>query len=199
MSRFRSDIEKSMRLNSVFYHEPRKDILNQYHECECTNLQARCREHNKGRHWTIQCLDCGLCEGDKTRGILQWVKKSHPIVMQAVNYTEIDDDLRLKTKSKFYFFYRLIYERDEYERKEVLNKEWEDYTNFLNSPEWKTLRLRVLERDKYICQLQYRDCQHNAVQVHHITYKNWRQMHPQDLTSVCLHCHKFEHPHMQES
>jgi hypothetical protein len=66
----------------------------------------------------------------------------------------------------------------------------EKYEKYLNSNEWKELRQRILNRDKYICQI----CKTNkAVQVHHLTYKRLGNEQDFDLISVCLPCHELEH------
>ncbi|WP_019060974.1 HNH endonuclease [Streptomyces prunicolor] len=37
---------------------------------------------------------------------------------------------------------------------------------------WEALRLQVLQRDQYVCQLQFGDCEGQATQVDHIIAKN---------------------------
>ncbi|MCD8418864.1 hypothetical protein J2Q11_14130 [Tenacibaculum finnmarkense genomovar finnmarkense] len=64
------------------------------------------------------------------------------------------------------------------------------YVNYLNSAEWKNLRIRVFERDKNTCQ----ECKNKtAEQVHHITYENLFNEPLEDLVSVCVECHSEIH------
>ena len=61
------------------------------------------------------------------------------------------------------------------------------YNEYLQSYQWQDKRLRVLERDNYLCQ----SClEQDATQVHHLTYKHVGNEPLFDLISVCDECHK---------
>lgn len=66
------------------------------------------------------------------------------------------------------------------------------YEIYLQSPLWKEIRLRILERDKYIC----RDCGKKANQVHHLSYAHDVMAGKDDskLISICRACHDVYHP-----
>lgn len=67
------------------------------------------------------------------------------------------------------------------------NKEYENYKDYLRSPEWRRKRKLVLKRDLYICQA----CLVNsATEVHHITYEHVFNEFLFELVSVCRHCHE---------
>jgi len=69
----------------------------------------------------------------------------------------------------------------------------EVYDNYMKSPEWLVLRLKVLERDEYTCQI----CQKAATEVHHLTYKHLTHEYLFELISLCSECHKNEyHPEL---
>ncbi len=68
---------------------------------------------------------------------------------------------------------------------------WANYSQYLKSPEWKSLRNIVLERDKNICQ----GCLSAPAQhVHHLTYNNFGDELLFQLISLCVKCHNKLHP-----
>lgn len=64
------------------------------------------------------------------------------------------------------------------------------YLNHLQSPYWKNIRKKALERDKYLCQC----CKNKSAQeVHHLTYIHLGNENLDDLISYCKDCHKKMH------
>lgn len=167
-------------------------------DCSCNNLVPRGRLASNGVwHWTIQCLDCGLLHGDRD-GNMMWVKKSHPIVMQAADYIEIDDDLRQETKQRLRFVASFLHQNEWRQDREFILSEWRDYKAFLKTDEWQRLREKVLIRDNKLCQLNhFHRCLKKASIVHHKTYIRWREKLLIDLISCCRPCHEWEHPHLR--
>lgn len=70
---------------------------------------------------------------------------------------------------------------------------WWAYNQYLQSNEWRTLRLKVLKRDGGKCVLGLNGCTRRAVQVHHLSYKRVTREDMSDLVSVCLNCHERHH------
>lgn len=68
-------------------------------------------------------------------------------------------------------------------------RQWKQ--QYLKSPEWKTLKSEVLNRDNYTCQ----SCNTNGIplEVHHITYQNFGNENLSDLVSLCRNCHQSIH------
>lgn len=68
-------------------------------------------------------------------------------------------------------------------------KQWKQ--QYLKSPEWKTLKSKVLNRDDHTCQ----SCNTNGtpLEVHHITYQNFGNEQLSDLVSLCRNCHQTIH------
>ena len=61
---------------------------------------------------------------------------------------------------------------------------------YLSSNKWKVLRLEVLLRDSYECQM----CTSTtSLEVHHITYKHFTNESLGELVTVCRNCHQRIH------
>lgn len=70
------------------------------------------------------------------------------------------------------------------------NSKYYKYLEYLDSPEWKDKRKKVLERDENRCQ----GCKIKpAEQVHHFTYDRLFNEPLEDLVSLCADCHEKEH------
>ena len=67
---------------------------------------------------------------------------------------------------------------------------------YLKSPEWESLRLKVLEESEYFCEV----CriQSYKMDVHHLNYGNLHDVIPKDLMSVCRGCHDKIHKLMKK-
>lgn len=75
---------------------------------------------------------------------------------------------------------------------------WECYSEYLRSEAWHKMRVAVLRRDGNLCQ----SCLiHKATQVHHLSYRLFKQVGRSaafELVAVCHKCHMVIHPHMAE-
>lgn len=65
-----------------------------------------------------------------------------------------------------------------------------EYSDYLNSDDWKNKRKEILTRDNNICQI----CKGTAECVHHLTYAHIRNEYFFELISLCKSCH-IEHYH----
>jgi 5-methylcytosine-specific restriction endonuclease McrA len=64
------------------------------------------------------------------------------------------------------------------------------YNTYLNSPQWRRKRQKVLARDLYQC----RQCgSRKRLHVHHLTYKNLYHEPLHDLITLCAKYHKKVH------
>lgn len=69
--------------------------------------------------------------------------------------------------------------------------EWfAEHAAYLETAEWAFRRGQVLNRDGYRCQARLPGCRGDAVQVHHLSYKHWRNEPLFELTAVCATCHE---------
>jgi hypothetical protein len=68
--------------------------------------------------------------------------------------------------------------------------EWfEQYGQYLKSPEWRARRESRLMSDGYVCQC----CGGPATEVHHLSYERVGDESADDLASVCHTCHERLH------
>lgn len=126
-----------------------------------------------------QCIDCGNSVGN-----FIGQKDKSDAYLQALQ--PWDDTLKEKELSK-------IEERRVERALEAQKRSsewWAWYNAYLQTPEWKTRRRRVLERDNHLCQ----GCRMaDATQVHHLTYAHVGNELLYELISVCDDCHTKEH------
>jgi hypothetical protein len=72
--------------------------------------------------------------------------------------------------------------------KDEQSRRWfNDHSEYLNSEQWKKKRALVLNRDNYTCQSCLTS---KATEVHHLTYKHWKNEPLFELVSVCRNCHE---------
>ena len=66
-----------------------------------------------------------------------------------------------------------------------------DKVAYMASSQWRDIRLTVIKRDRYECQM----CGIDGVplEVHHITYERLGHEHYDDLVSLCRTCHQSVH------
>jgi len=74
-----------------------------------------------------------------------------------------------------------------YEQRNANRKEWfKEHNEYLQTDQWKAIRLKVLKRDNFLCQACL---DAPATEVHHLTYNHWRFELMFELLSVCSNCH----------
>lgn len=77
--------------------------------------------------------------------------------------------------------------REELSRQPTCNDSfWREYNAYLLTDKWKMKRLKVLERDNYLCQACLET---QATQAHHLTYKHVFNEPLFDLIAICQPCH----------
>lgn len=130
-----------------------------------------------------QCLDCGYSVGsfigqkDKSVDYLATLTAwddSHQKNTIAANRVRSDDDMARRAAER--------------EQKRV--EWWQWYNAYLQTPQWRDRRRRVLERDNHLCTGCRLD---DATQVHHLTCAHVGNELLFELTSVCDACHDIAH------
>jgi len=136
-----------------------------------------------------QCENCGNVKGPALGGYTKEQKEALPIL------NEVQRELRQNLISDQY---RQIHQRASEGRNKLYNEKREErrenwlqqYSRYLNSPEWRNKRELVLKRDNYRCQA----CLNSyATQVHHKSYEfvDLAGSEPcYDLVAICTPCHE---------
>jgi 5-methylcytosine-specific restriction endonuclease McrA len=65
------------------------------------------------------------------------------------------------------------------------------YEEYLETPEWKTIRIKVYEQRRGRCEVCKRKLK--GFQIHHKTYANKGCEHYSDLVLLCVNCHENKH------
>lgn len=162
-------------------------------ECRHEHFETRRRVVSNGAvHIVEQCLACGAVVQTLRRE--KWIGRINPTKLP-----DYDDELR-----KSYYAERTKLWQQEHEARRNAESEewWEAYNQYLESPVWKQLRLKVLRRDDFTC----RGCgkEKAATQVHHLKYQNaefyqsFGQEMMFDLVSICEACHTTIHGRSME-
>lgn len=60
----------------------------------------------------------------------------------------------------------------------------------MNSPRWRELRKKVLERDNYACNLCGEDGTAESLEVHHTRYDRFGEEDGTELVTLCHSCHE---------
>lgn len=133
-----------------------------------------------------QCQYCGNIKGNSIGGFNKDERERLPVA---------DVDKRERRSTFISGAYKKLSEKklelSRTKNKERYHQRLKEYSDYLNSPEWKAKRLLVLQRDKYLCQSCLLT---KAIQVHHKTYEfcDLKGNEPCfDLFSVCLPCHDY--------
>ncbi len=67
-----------------------------------------------------------------------------------------------------------------------------NYASYLLTPHWKALRAHKMKVGRYRCE----KCGgSDALQCHHLRYRDWFDVTVSDLQLLCGHCHKVAHGH----
>jgi 5-methylcytosine-specific restriction endonuclease McrA len=150
-------------------------------DLECTHPKQIVRYRltkSGGKMFKLQCTRCGELIGD-------WIP--HSEIDDIANVNPIDDELPSIYRQNI-----ADLERELRKRQRELQKgdfdEW--YQEYLQSPEWREKRERVLNRCNGICE----GCgKAIATVVHHITYQNVGNEFLFELLGMCKDCHTRYH------
>ena len=158
-----------------------QEVLDRFH-CEHPQIEIEIRYKTDSigrRFYKKQCLICG----NAISGAISLENVSNIDRIKEWDYSLYKD--YHTNLNKIFYEIQLAQEN---ERQDKQNRWWEWYNNYLNSPEWREKRERVLERDNYRC----RACEdEQATEVHHLTYNHVGSEPLFELVSVCNFCHEM--------
>jgi len=70
--------------------------------------------------------------------------------------------------------------------KENASFSYRSYREYLNRPEFKIVRFKVMKRANWRCEI----CGKRATEVHHLKYPRWGAFDvPENLIAICHECH----------
>jgi hypothetical protein len=139
-----------------------------------------------------QCTSCGK-KADKGGSLKHSIIDNFKEKVRTGEINKFDDDL-YKNKSSIYENYgkycELKYYKKQQEREQEREQnsiEWfKQHNEYLQTNQWKAIRLKVLKRDNNLCQ----GClEAPATEVHHLNYDHWKNELMFELLSVCYDCH----------
>lgn len=126
-------------------------------------------------NYTRQCVVCGKTTGAIALARLTAEEKATAPIIDDSIATNYWAQVRAQSLEK------------RQQEENIRHREWlREHDDYLRSPAWASRRAAVLRRDGYICQA----CLVNpATEVHHISYRYWREEPLFHLVSVCRLCH----------
>jgi hypothetical protein len=163
--------------------------------CDSHMPETRYEDRLNGRYYFAQCTQCGKR--------LEPVKRSLIVDVRLVRPFDFDlrdriTDEKCSRRATLKALYELKSEQWNQRNQKQL-AEWyryhhnarrKIYETYIKSEQWRGLRMQVLARDGYVCQV----CKaQRAAQVHHLTYEHFQHEPLEDLLSVCLTCHEQIH------
>jgi 5-methylcytosine-specific restriction endonuclease McrA len=158
--------------------------------CPHTNRAAVWTQHRTGdfalmsrKHLREQCLDCGHLFGLSLAHTLATAGTPELNLVAARAAEESERNERERE-------WQERVEQIERERRQQDERWWDQYSDYLQSPEWRARRSLVLERDNHLCQ----GCRKRpATQAHHLSYKHVGKEFLWELVAVCDECHNRFH------
>jgi hypothetical protein len=139
-----------------------------------------------------QCTSCGK-RADKGGSLKHSTIDNFKEKVIRSEINKFDDDL-YKNKSSVYENYNKYCELKYYKKQQDKEDErehnrikwFEEHNEYLQTDQWKAIRLKVLKRDNFLCQ----GClEAPATEVHHLSYTHWKNELMFELLSVCYDCH----------
>lgn len=158
-------------------------IQHDYLPCESHKLSfVKYTNSNGSLHLKKQCFTCGRLEP-------RYFKKDNSIKYEELPFADMDraklfEDIDCEKISDIYKRY---YKKKKYFLKEKSRELFlEEHDLYLQTEDWRKRRELVLKRDNFLCQ----SClDKKATQVHHTSYRYWKNEPLFDLVSVCDECH----------
>lgn len=148
------------------------------YDCNCQHTEVRRRVIKGGAiQYRHQCLKCGEAVGCAVaaRSVPAHVSDFDESLLEDFRRARLADYHYVKNKSKADF--------------------WQNYNTYLQSPEWKRKREKVLQRAKGVCE----GCgDRQATQVHHTTYDHVGRELLFELVAICNECHEVCHDEKED-
>jgi hypothetical protein len=112
---------------------------------------------------------------------------------------KVDEGYVKTTKKEKYYLRQQVKEEEAQSptwkpiSKNELKKKRKEYKQYLETPHWKKLRIKIIMRDGFSCKNCNIGLTPSSAQVHHLNYKRVGCELDSDLVTLCRDCHKKEH------
>lgn len=157
-----------------------------YQDESCENhnpIYVKFPHQNNSIHIRKQCMNCGKIDSQyyQKEALKDWenfpnADLQHRKLRENIDYTKIQEVFKRYEKKKI-----------EVNKVENFNKFLEEHNIYLQTEDWRKRRALVLKRDNYLCQ----SClDKKATEVHHKSYRYWKNEPLFELVSVCNECHE---------
>jgi hypothetical protein len=159
------------------------------HMPSCDHNDNEVRTHvlrNGVKQVKFQCLTCGSRGGAIRRD--HWLIKTLTEDPPAV---DMELQTRWWSEQQEIRVAEMEQEQSDYRQRRADENAawWGDYNIYMESPEWGTIRAKVMQRDRNVCRADLFGCARFATQVHHLTYDHLFNEPLFDLIAICAPCH----------
>ncbi len=155
---------------------------------KCPHSESEVRKRtlsNDSIQYIHQCLRCGISVG---RAISKKLIQLEYEKIESIR--KFDEKINLNWNKEYQTRKQIILGSDHVGNQKDLSNFWEWYSDYLESPEWKEKRRKVLLRANDICE----GCgDKKATEIHHLSYKHKGKEFLFELVALCQHCHESIH------
>lgn len=155
-----------------------------YIECKNHNpIFVKYNHSNNTTHIRTQCSVCGKLDSKYYSKVS--IKNWELLPMADLSRVYSENNVDQKKISEFFNRYQI--KSNEYKKSQSFESFLIEHNEYLKTDEWKKRRLLVLKRDNFLCQ----SClEKPAKEVHHKSYRYWKNEPLFELVSVCIECHE---------
>lgn len=173
------ELERIEKGNFIIFRCPKCGDFNKDFECNKHKLEYVKTYHADGSpHVKKQCFNCGH--------VINKLVPKHE-VKEFPNIPKLNDEI-IENPERSSVLLELSKIKIKIAKNENLDAFLEVHSKYLKSDKWKKKRALVLKRDNYLCQACLEE---KATEVHHLSYKFWRNEPLFDLVSICTQCHEY--------
>lgn len=147
-------------------------------ECKCTSRVLTRRTFRNGtHHYCYQCISCGANSNSIKRDV------ADKLIASGENCEPYDE-------GRAEAYHAMLRKMNSLNRIDKKERRQAEYLEYLQSPEWKARRGKVIERAGALCE----GCRENqAVIVHHLDYSHCGNELLYQLVALCKDCHDRAH------
>lgn len=157
---------------------------------DCTHENARPTQYTLSNNTIAiyrQCDDCGEKVGTaiSRATIPDW---------QTLPPFDVEKQDRRRAETREFYAAKRAERLAEFDGKN--GEFWNNYTKYLNTPEWQQVRRRALVRDNFTCQNCFQKLTDYNAHAHHLTYESYKRIgvtYVFEVVTLCPKCHADYH------